>query len=129
MQPQTNKSSESLQVMAMHELLRKMKKAQETVIRDLKAKIDELEAEVSVYRSELAEYEQMAASYGIDAKTMCTLAKSQIKTCADNIRLREENDTYRSLFKCIGAIFSDFRNRDKLAEQLESIAEERASWL
>lgn len=106
MQPQTNKSSESLQVMAMHELLRKMKKAQETVIRDLKAKIDELEAEVSVYRSELAEYEQMAASYGIDAKTMCTLAKSQIKTCADNIRLREQMEETQSFIRFIAACTS-----------------------
>ena len=129
MQPQTNKSSESLQVMAMHEMLRKMKKAQETVIRDLKAKIDELEAEVSVYRSELAEYEQMAASYGIDAKTMCTLAKSQIKTCAENIRLREENELYRHIFRCVGAIFSHQRDFEKFSSQLEGIAEERASWL
>ena len=101
----------------------------EIEIRDSKAKIEVLEAELDVYRSELFEYEQMASSYGIDAKTMCTLAKSQIKTCAENIRLREENELYRHIFRCIGAIFSHQRDFEKLSTQLDGIAEERASWL
>lgn len=98
-------------------------------VRQLRSEKDKLEKELTQLQKEQSEYQEMAASYGIDAKTMCTLAKSQIKTCADNIRLREENAAYRKIFKCIGAIFDDFRNLDKLAEQLECIAEERASWL
>ena len=79
---------DSLRVMAMYDMMRKIKENQETKIRELMAKVDALE-------SELSEYRQMAASYGIDAKTMCALAKSQIKTCADNIRLREELEERR----------------------------------
>lgn len=50
-----------------------------------------LDAEVQIYRS-------AARLYGIDAKTMLTLAKSQIKTCADNIRLVEKMQSVLSMF-------------------------------
>lgn len=122
MQSLTNENADSLRVMATYGMVRKMKEVQEAEIRDLMCKIGELEAE-------LAEYRQMATSYGIDAKTMCTLAKSQIKTCADNIRLQEENELYRHIFRCVGAIFSHQKDFEKLSSQLEGIAEERASWL
>ena len=46
----------------------------------LQEKCAELEKEVQIYRN-------AANLYGIDAMTMLTLAKSQIKTCADNIRM------------------------------------------
>jgi hypothetical protein len=41
-------------------------------------------------QAQLAEYEALAAEYGIDGKTMLTLAKSQIRTAQDNIKLREQ---------------------------------------
>lgn len=41
-------------------------------------------------QAELAKYDEVAAEYGIDGKTMLTLAKSQIKTARDNIKLREQ---------------------------------------
>lgn len=50
-----------------------------------------LDAEVQVYRN-------AARLYGIDARTMLTLAKSQIKTCADNIRLMEKMQSVLSIF-------------------------------
>lgn len=40
--------------------------------------------------SQLAKYDEVAAEYGIDGKTMLTLAKSQIKTAQDNIKLQEQ---------------------------------------
>ena len=41
-------------------------------------------------QAQLAEYDEIAAEYGIDGKTMLTLAKSQIKTAQDNIKLQEQ---------------------------------------
>lgn len=90
---------DSLRVMAMYDMIRKIKENQETKIRELMAKVDALE-------SELSEYRQMAESYGIDAKTMCTLAKSQIKTCADSIRLREQMEETQSFIRFIAACTS-----------------------
>ena len=40
--------------------------------------------------AQLAKYDAFAADYGIDGKTMLTLAKSQIKTAQDNIKLQEQ---------------------------------------
>jgi|GEM_PF-3381199 len=53
--------------------------------------IEALEAECKVY-SDASEL------YGIDAMTMLALARSQIKTCADNIRMSEKMEEYRALF-------------------------------
>ena len=44
---------------------------------------------VSELEKQLAKYDEIAAEYGIDGKTMLTLAKSQIKTAKENIVLRE----------------------------------------
>ena len=41
-------------------------------------------------QARLVEYDALAAEYGIDGKTMLTLAKSQIKTAQDNIKLQEQ---------------------------------------
>ena len=41
-------------------------------------------------QAQIAKYDEVAAEYGIDGKTMLTLAKSQIKTAQDNIKLREQ---------------------------------------
>ena len=53
--------------------------------------IDALEAECKTY-SDASEL------YGIDAMTMLALARSQIKTCANNIRLSERMEQYDALF-------------------------------
>ena len=42
------------------------------------------------------EVDALAAEYGIDAKTMLTLARSQIQTTKSNIKLMEENDQLRA---------------------------------
>ena len=52
-------------------------------------------------KDELRTYRDAARLYGIDPETMLTLAKSQIKTCADNIRLVEKMQEVLSLFKYI----------------------------
>lgn len=57
----------------------------------LQEKCAELEKEVQIYRN-------AANLYGIDAMTMLTLAKSQIKTCADNIRMMEKIQEVFELF-------------------------------
>ena len=44
---------------------------------------------VSELEKQLAEYDKIAAEYGIDGKTMLTLAKSQIETAKENIVLQE----------------------------------------
>jgi hypothetical protein len=41
-------------------------------------------------QAQLAEYDEIAAEYGIDGKTMLTLAKSQLKTAQDNVELMEQ---------------------------------------
>lgn len=63
---------------------------------DLQDKCKALEAEVQIYRD-------AASLYGIDALTMLTLAKSQIKTCADNIRLMEKMQEVFELFNQVPA--------------------------
>ena len=44
---------------------------------------------VSELEKQLAKYDEIAAEYGIDGKTMLTLAKSQIEIAKENIVLRE----------------------------------------
>jgi len=46
-------------------------------------------------QSQLAEYREAAEEYGIDAKTMLELAKSQIKTAKQNAELQDELSEYR----------------------------------
>ncbi len=41
-------------------------------------------------QAQLAKYDEVAAEYGIDGKTMLALAKSQIRTAQDNIKLQEQ---------------------------------------
>jgi uncharacterized paraquat-inducible protein A len=41
-------------------------------------------------QAQLAKYDEVAAEYGIDGQTMLTLAKSQIATAADNVKLMEQ---------------------------------------
>lgn len=67
---------------------------------DLQEKCEALEAEVQIYRN-------AASLYGIDAITMLTLAKSQIKTCADNIRLMEKVQEVFELFNQVPTGLTD----------------------
>ena len=41
-------------------------------------------------QARLFEYDALAAEYGIDGKTMLTLAKSQIRTAKSNVELQEQ---------------------------------------
>lgn len=68
----------------------------------LQKRCKELEDEVQVYRD-------AARLYGIDAKTMLELAKSQIKTCADNIRLVEKMQEVFGIFQ---GVHDDITDRD-----------------
>lgn len=72
----------------------------ENQLAELQEKCAELEKEVQIYRS-------AANLYGIDAMTMLTLAKSQIKTCADNIRLVEKIQEIFEFFNQIPTNLTD----------------------
>ena len=66
----------------------------DSVVKELKKRCEQLAAEVQTYHN-------AAALYGIDPMTMLTLAKSQIKTCADNIRLMEKMESVLDMFKWV----------------------------
>ena len=55
----------------------------------------EAQERIDELQSELKPFQEAAAEYGIDAKTMLTLAKSQIKTAQENISIRAERDQAR----------------------------------
>lgn len=63
--------------------------------------ISQLQFENEELRNEVQTYRNAARLYGIDANTMLTLAKSQIKTCADNIRLVEKMQEILDVFRYI----------------------------
>jgi hypothetical protein len=52
--------------------------------------LNDAAALIESLQAQLAKYDEVAAEYGIDGKTMLTLAKSQIRTAQDNIKLREQ---------------------------------------
>ena len=57
---------------------------------DLETDLMIARAEIEQLQAQLAKYDEIAAEYGIDGKTMLTLAKSQIKTAQDNIKLQAQ---------------------------------------
>lgn len=63
--------------------------------------IQQLREERAVLDAEVQLYRDAARLYGIDAKTMLALAKSQIKTCADNIRIVEKMRSVLSMFDSV----------------------------
>lgn len=67
---------------------------QEKTIMRLRNEKGMAEAEAQIYRN-------AARLYGIDAETMLTLAKSQIKTSADNIRIVEKMQEILDIFKYV----------------------------
>ena len=65
----------------LKELTRRLNESEATILR-MNQELDTLFKEVQTYRN-------AARLYGIDPATMLTLAKSQVKTCADNIRCND----------------------------------------
>lgn len=75
---------------------------------DLKCQLDDCQkALLSLYNEreglleEVQAYRNAARLYGIDPTTMLSLAKSQVKTCADNIRLVEKMQEIFKLFQYV----------------------------
>ena len=66
----------------LKELTRRLNESEATILR--------MNQERAALFEEVQAYRNAARLYGIDPATMLTLAKSQVKTCADNIRLIEK---------------------------------------
>lgn len=81
--------------------------------------VQNLEEERRELKSEVEVYRNAARLYGIDARTMLTLAKSQIKTCADNIRITEKMQEFLSVFDVVPA--------DLTAQELPALLSEGGS--
>lgn len=77
----------------LKELTRRLNESEATILR-MNQELDPLFKEVQTYRN-------AARLYGIDLATMLTLAKSQVKTCADNIRLIEKMQEVFELFQYV----------------------------
>lgn len=77
----------------LKELTRRLNESEATILR-MNQELDTLFKEVQTYRN-------AARLYGIDPVTMLTLAKSQVKTCADNIRLIEKMQEVFELFQYV----------------------------
>lgn len=77
----------------LKELTRRLNESEATILR-MNQELDTLFKEVQTYRN-------AARLYGIDPTTMLTLAKSQVKTCADNIRLIEKMQEVFELFQYV----------------------------
>lgn len=83
------------------------KKERRAVCQAWRKRCEALEKEVQTYRN-------AARLYGVDAGTMLALAKSQIKTCADNIRLVEKMQEVLSVFDAV----PDDLDADRLCKAL-----------
>ena len=77
----------------LKELTRRLNESEATILR-MNQELDTLFKEVQTYRN-------AARLYGIDPATMLTLAKSQVKACADNIRLIEKMQEVFELFRYV----------------------------
>lgn len=77
----------------LKELTRRLNESEATILR-MNQELDTLFKEVQTYRN-------AARLYGIDPATMLMLAKSQVKTCADNIRLIEKMQEVFELFQYV----------------------------
>lgn len=71
------------------------------MLEDRDAEIQRLNNQCASLFTEVQTYRNAARLYGIDPHTMLTLAKSQIKTSADNIRLVEKIQEVFDLFKYV----------------------------
>lgn len=81
---------------------------------------ESLDRYLSELENECKTYRDAAALYGVDAMTMLALAKSQIKTVADNIRMREVLDQYEIVFRYLKRLFS-YEDRDSFIDELSEI--------
>ena len=77
-------------------------------LKELTSRLNESEATIlrmnqerAALFEEVQAYRNAARLYGIDPATMLTLAKSQVKTCADNIRLIEKMQEVFELFQYV----------------------------
>ena len=68
-------------------------------LNEYEATILRMNQERAALFEEVQAYRNAARLYGIDPATMLTLAKSQVKTCADNIRLIEKMQEVFELFR------------------------------
>lgn len=77
----------------LKELTRRLNESEATILR--------MNQERAALFEEVQAYRNAARLYGIDPVTMLTLAKSQVKTCADNIRLIEKMQEVFELFQYV----------------------------
>ena len=70
-------------------------------LNEYEATILRMNQERAALFEEVQAYRNAARLYGIDPATMLTLAKSQVKTCADNIRLIEKMQEVFELFRYV----------------------------
>lgn len=70
-------------------------------LNEYEATILRMNQERAALFEEVQAYRNAARLYGIDPVTMLTLAKSQVKTCADNIRLIEKMQEVFELFRYV----------------------------
>ena len=77
----------------LKELTRRLNESEATILR--------MNQERAALFEEVQAYRNAARLYGIDPATMLTLAKSQVKTCADNIRLIEKMQEVFELFRYV----------------------------
>ena len=70
-------------------------------LNEYEATILRMNQERAALFEEVQAYRNAARLYGIDSATMLTLAKSQVKTCADNIRLIEKMQEVFELFRYV----------------------------
>lgn len=72
------------------EVVKKLRRAERYCLNEYSKMAGQAAALIESLTAQLAEYDEIAAEYGIDGKTMLTLAKSQLKTAQDNIKLQEQ---------------------------------------
>ena len=70
-------------------------------LNEYEATILRMNQERAALFEEVQAYRNAARLYGIDPATMLTLAKSQVKTCADNIRLIVKMQEVFELFRYV----------------------------
>ena len=75
------------------------KKTKDAALQALAAYDTKKEEYFEALEAECKTYSDASELYGIDAMTMLALARSQIKTCANNIRLSEKMEEYDALFE------------------------------
>ncbi len=94
--------------MTREEMERQLEERDKTIL-DMNQERAALLEEVQAYRS-------AARLYGIDPHTMLTLARSQIKTSADNIRIVEKIQEVFELFRYVPEDLAEWEVNSAIAE-------------